>query len=218
MPRSETKPIRLLLVDDHEVLRIGLRTLFTEAGGFQVVGEAGTMADAVADALRLKPKVVLMDVRLPDGSGIEACRTIRTAHPETRVLFLTSFADDDAVLATILAGADGFLLKEVSSEQLIDAVKTVAGGQSILDPAVTRRVLAKVKTLSAPQEKRDPLSPQEERVLALVAEGKTNKEIAVSLNLSEKTVGHYLENIFQKLQITRRAQAAVYFTQQHPKQ
>jgi DNA-binding NarL/FixJ family response regulator len=131
---------------------------------------------------------------------------------------LTSFADDDAVLATILAGADGFLLKEVSSEQLIDAVKTVAGGQSILDPAVTRRVLAKVKTLSAPQEKRDPLSPQEERVLALVAEGKTNKEIAVSLNLSEKTVGHYLENIFQKLQITRRAQAAVYFTQQHPKQ
>ncbi len=219
MPGSETKPIRLLLVDDHEVLRLGLRTLFEEAGGFQVVGEAGTMAAAVTDALRLKPKVVLMDVRLPDGSGIEACRTIRTAHPDTRVLFLTSFADDDAVLATILAGADGFLLKEVSSAQLIDAVKTVAGGQSILDPAVTRRVLATVKSLSAPmpQEKRDPLSPQEERVLALVAEGKTNKEIAVSLNLSEKTVGHYLENIFQKLQVTRRAQAAVYFTQQHTK-
>jgi two-component system response regulator DevR len=220
MPRSETKPIRLLLVDDHEVLRIGLRTLFTEAGGFQVVGEAGTMADAVADASRLKPNVVLMDVRLPDGNGIDACRTIRSAHSDTRVLFLTSFADDDAVLATILAGADGFLLKEVSSEQLIDAVKTVAGGQSILDPAITRRVLTKVKSLSAPtaEEKRDPLSPQEERVLALVAEGKTNKEIALSLNLSDKTVGHYLENIFQKLQVTRRAQAAVYFTQQHSKQ
>lgn len=219
MPEPETKPIRLLLVDDHEVLRLGLRTLFDEAGGFQVVGEAGTMAAAVTNALRLKPKVVLMDVRLPDGSGIEACRTIRTAHPDTRVLFLTSFADDDAVLATILAGADGFLLKEVSGDQLINAVKTVAGGQSILDPAVTRRVLAKVKSLSAPmpQEKRDSLSPQEERVLALVAEGKTNKEIAVSLNLREKTVGHYLENIFQKLQVTRRAQAAVYFTQQHPK-
>ena len=213
MPGFETKPIRLLLVDDHEVLRLGLRTLFEEAGGFQVVGEAGTMAAAVTDALKLKPKVVLMDVRLPDGSGIEACRTIRTTHPDTRVLFLTSFADDDAVLATILAGADGFLLKEVSSAQLIDAVKTVAGGQSILDPAVTRRVLAKVKSLSAPlpQEKRDPLSPQEERVLALVAEGKTNKEIAVSLNLSEKTVGHYLENIFQKLQVTRRSQAAVLY-------
>jgi DNA-binding NarL/FixJ family response regulator len=209
-----------LLVDDHEVLRLGLRTLFTEAGGFQVVGESGTMAAAVTEASRLKPKVVLMDVRLPDGSGIDACRSIRTAHPDTRVLFLTSFADDDAVLSTILAGADGFLLKEVSGEQLIDAVNTVASGRSILDPSVTQRVLAKVRSLSAPAstEKREPLSAQEERVLALVAEGKTNKEIAVSLNLSDKTVGHYLENIFQKLQVSRRAQAAVYFTQQHPRQ
>ena len=216
---SESKPITLLLVDDHEVLRIGLRTLFTEAGNFQVVGEAGTMAAAVADALRLNPNVILMDVRLPDGSGIDACRAIRAAHSETRVLFLTSFADDEAVLATILAGADGFLLKEVSSEQLIEAVKAVSQGRSILDPAVTQRVLTKVRSLAAPasQDKREPLSPQEERVLALVAEGKTNKEIAVSLALSDKTVGHYLENIFQKLQVNRRAQAAVYFTQQRPK-
>lgn len=215
--RSETRRIKVLLVDDHEVLRIGLRTLFMEAGNFQVVGEAGTMAGAVADALRLKPNVVLMDVRLPDGSGIDACRTIRAAHPATRVLFLTSFADDDAVLATILAGADGFLLKEVTSEQLIDAVKVVSQGQSILDPAVTQRVLSKVRSLAAPasQDKREALSPQEERVLALVAEGKTNKEIAAFLHLSDKTVGHYLENIFQKLQVTRRAQAAVYFSQQH---
>jgi DNA-binding NarL/FixJ family response regulator len=217
--RFETRQIKVLLVDDHEVLRIGLRTLFMEAGNFQVVGEAGTMAGAVADALRLKPNVVLMDVRLPDGSGIDACRTIRAAHPATRVLFLTSFADDDAVLATILAGADGFLLKEVRSEQLIDAVKAVSQGQSILDPAVTQRVLSKVRSLAAPasQDKREALSPQEERVLALVAEGKTNKEIATFLNLSGKTVGHYLENIFQKLQVTRRAQAAVYFSQQHNK-
>ena len=215
--RSEARQIKVLLVDDHEVLRIGLRTLFMEAGNFQVVGEAGTMAGAVADALRLKPNVVLMDVRLPDGSGIDACRTIRAAHPATRVLFLTSFADDDAVLATILAGADGFLLKEVTSEQLIDAVKVVSQGQSILDPAVTQRVLSKVRSLAAPasQDKREALSPQEERVLALVAEGKTNKEIAAFLHLSDKTVGHYLENIFQKLQVTRRAQAAVYFSQQH---
>ena len=219
-PRSETKLIRLLLVDDHEVLRLGLRTLFTEDGAFQVVGEAGTMAAAVAEAARLKPQVVLMDVRLPDGSGIDACRTIRADHSDTRVLFLTSFADDDAVLATILAGADGFLLKEVSSEQLVQAVKTVASGRSMLDPVVTKGVLAKVRSMStpAPHEKRDPLSPQEDRVLALVAEGKTNKEIAVSLHLSDKTVGHYLENIFQKLQVTRRAQAAVYFTQQRSKQ
>ena len=218
-PRSETKPIRLLLVDDHEVLRIGLRTLFTEAGSFHVVGEAGTMAAAVVEAKRLKPHVVLMDVRLPDGSGIDACRTIRADHHETRVLFLTSFADDDAVLATILAGADGFLLKEVSSEQLLQAVRTVASGRSILDSAVTQRVLAKVRSMSTPEPhgKRDPLSPQEERVLALVAEGKTNKEIALALNLSDKTVGHYLENIFQKLHVTRRSQAAVYFTQQQSK-
>lgn len=220
MRRHETKPITLLLADDHEVLRIGLRTLFSEAGGFQVVGEAGTAAVAIAEASRLKPDVVLLDVRLPDGSGVEACRTIRTAQPGTRVLFLTSFADDDAVLATILAGADGFLLKEVSGDQLINAVKTVAGGQSILDPAVTQRVMARMKSLMAQttEDKSDSLSPQEQKVLALVAEGLTNKEIAVSINLSEKTVGHYLENIFQKLQVSRRAQAAVYYTQRLSKQ
>jgi DNA-binding NarL/FixJ family response regulator len=218
MPRPDTKPIRVLLVDDHQVLRLGLRTLFSEAGGFQVVGEAGTQAAAVTEAARLKPDVVLMDVRLPDGSGIEACREIRTACPETRVLFLTSYADDDAVLATILAGADGFLLKEISGEELRRAVKTVAGGQSILDPAVTQRVLARVRSAPpVPDEQRDQLSPQEERVLALVAEGKTNKEIAVALDLSEKTVGNYLGNIFQKLRVTRRAQAAVYYTQRRPK-
>jgi DNA-binding NarL/FixJ family response regulator len=214
MPNRPSKAIRLLMVDDHEVLRLGLRTLFSEAGGFQVVAEAGTMAEAVGAAIRVKPDVVLMDVRLPDGSGVEACREIRTARPETRVLFLTSYADDDAVLATILAGADGFLLKEVSGDQLIQAVKTVAGGHSILAPAVTQRVLAKVKSaVSADQdEKSEALSPQEQRVLALVADGKTNKEIAAALNLSEKTVGNYLGNIFQKLQITRRSQAAVYYT------
>ncbi len=219
MPRPDTKPIRLLLVDDHQVLRLGLRTLFAEAGGFQVVGEAGTKAAAVTEAARLKPDVVLMDVRLPDGSGIEACREIRAARPETRVLFLTSYADDDAVLATILAGADGFLLKEIGGEELLRAARTVAGGQSILDPAVTERVLARLKSMPAPShgEKRDALSPQEERVLALVAEGRTNKEIAVALNLSEKTVGNYLSNIFQKLHVTRRAQAAVYYTQRRPK-
>lgn len=219
MPRPEGKPVRLLLVDDHEVLRIGLRTLFTEAGGFQVVGEADSLAVAVAEAARAKPDVILMDVRLPDGSGIEACRTIRTAHPAIRVLFLTSFADDDAVLATILAGAEGFLLKDVTGDRLVNAVKTVASGRSILDPAVTQRVLARVKTLSAAPRKDAPeaLSPQEERVLALVAEGKTNKEIGAALSLSDKTVGHYLENIFQKLQVSRRAQAAVYYSQRFSK-
>ena len=145
MPKHTTAAIRLMMVDDHEVLRLGLRTLFSEAGGFQVVGEAGTSSQAISEAERLKPDVILMDVRLPDGSGVEACRAIRAARPETRILFLTSFADDDAVLATILAGAQGFLLKEVSSEELLKAVRTVATGHSILDPAVTQRVLARVQ-------------------------------------------------------------------------
>lgn len=220
MPNPQAGSIRLLLVDDHEVLRLGLRTLFSEAGGFEVVGEAGTMAEAVAKARVLDSDVVLMDVRLPDGSGVEACREIRTERPQTRVLFLTSYADDDAVLATILAGAQGFLLKEVGSEELLRAVRAVAGGQSILDPAITQRVLARVQALSNPSTSTEPkgeaLSPQERRVLALVAEGKTNKEIAVALNLSEKTVGNYLGNVFQKLNITRRSQAAVYFTRHFP--
>jgi DNA-binding NarL/FixJ family response regulator len=206
------------MVDDHEVLRLGLRTLFSEADGFEVVGEAGTMAGAISSARALEPDVVLMDVRLPDGSGVEACREIRTGHPQTRVLFLTSYADDDAVLATILAGAQGFLLKEVGSDELLRAVRAVANGQSILDPAVTQRVLTRVQTLSASstEPNEEELSPQERRVLALVAEGKTNKEIAVALNLSEKTVGNYLSNVFQKLNITRRSQAAVYFTRHFP--
>ena len=213
MSQRQPKSIRLFLVDDHEVLRLGLQTLFGETDGIEVVGEAGTKAAAVKEAIRVKPDVVLMDVRLPDGTGIEACREIRNTLPNTRVLFLTSFADDDAVMATIMAGADGFLLKEISGQELVRAVQTVASGQSILDPAVTQRVLTKMKTLSDPggQDTREALSPQETKVLALVAEGKTNKEIAMALDLSDKTVGHYLENIFQKLQVTRRSQAAVLF-------
>jgi DNA-binding NarL/FixJ family response regulator len=214
MLKDSAKSIRLMMVDDHEVLRLGLRTLFNEAGGFKVVGEAGTMAAAVADAARLKPDVILMDVRLPDGSGVEACRTIRAEQPQIRILFLTSFADDEAVLATILAGAQGFLLKEVSSEELLKAVRTVASGKSILDPAVTQRVLARVQdqVRTSPHTKDDGLSPQEQRVLALVAEGKTNKEIAGSLTLSDKTVEHYLSSVFKKIHVTRRAQAAAYYT------
>jgi DNA-binding NarL/FixJ family response regulator len=220
MRGSETAPIRILLVDDHEVLRLGLRTLFAESDGFAVVGEAGTMAEAIAKAAKLKPDVVLMDVRLPDGSGVQACREIRAARPETRIVFLTSYADEDSVLATILAGAYGFLLKEVSSEELLRAMRTVAAGRSILDPAVTQRVLDRVKALpgATASNKRDELSAQEERVLALVAQGKTNKEIAALLQLSDKTVGHYLESVFQKLQVSRRSQAAVYYTKHRSNQ
>jgi two-component system response regulator DevR len=214
MAALKTRTIRLLLVDDHEVVRVGLRTLLSEHQEMRIVGEAETMGHAIQQALRLKPDVVLMDVRLPDGSGVAACREILASCPGTRVLFLSSYADDDSVLAAVVAGAQGYLLKEIDSSALIGAIEAVSEGQSILDPSVTQRALAWIKkcgrdphTMSGAE----PLSPQEERVLALVAEGKTNKEIAVSLRLSDKTVKNYLANVFQKLHLTRRTQAAAFF-------
>ena len=219
MPKRETGPFRLLLVDDHKVVRVGLRTLLGDTDRIQVVGEADTMESAITEAARLKPDVVLMDVRLQEGSGIEACREIRAARPETRVLFLTSFADDDAVMATIFAGADGYLLKEIDEDALIRAIETVAEGRSILDSAVTQRMLARMKEHSSPpvESKSESLSPQEQKVLALVAEGQTNKEIAATLGLSDKTVRNYLSNVFQKLQITRRSQAAALYARRSPR-
>ena len=170
------------------------------------------------ETARLQPDVVLMDVRLPDGNGFEACRRIRKSQLETRVLFLTSFADEEIVLESIDAGGDGYLLKEIDEENLVHAVRNVAAGQSILDPAVTRRVLERVKNPDTPSTtKLDSLSPQERRVLALVAEGKTNKEIGVALGLSDKTVKNYLSNTLDKLQLTRRSQAAAYFVQHSSK-
>ena len=209
---------RLLIVDDHKVVRLGLHTLMSRHNGIEVIGEAGTSAAAVEQTSRLKPDVVLMDVRLPDGNGFEACRQIRKAQPDTRVLFLTSFADEDIVLESIDAGGDGYLLKEIDEENLVQAIRNVAAGKSILDPAITRRVLERVKNTDTHLEtpstnKLGSLSPQERRVLALVAEGKTNKEIGQALVLSDKTVKNYLSNIMEKLQVTRRSQAAAYFVQ-----
>ena len=218
MNPSDPKPIRLLVVDDHKVVRLGLHTLLSRHEGIEVVGEAGTMAAAVEETARLQPDVVLMDVRLPDGNGFEACRQIRKSQLETRVLFLTSFADEEIVLESIDAGGDGYLLKEIDEENLVRAVRNVAAGQSILDPAVTRRVLEHVKNPDTPSiTKLDSLSPQERRVLALVAEGKTNKEIGAALGLSDKTVKNYLSNTLDKLQLTRRSQAAAYFVQHSSK-
>jgi two-component system, NarL family, response regulator DevR len=219
MPLRDDEKIKLLLVDDHEVVRVGLRTLLRSATRLQVVGEAETAASAVAEAVRLKPDVVLMDLRLPDGSGIEACREIRTACPKARVLFLTSYSDDEAVRSAIFAGASGYLLKEIAGEALIRAIESVAEGQSILDPAVTHCVLEQIRSASheAGSGMSEVLSPQERRVLALVAAGKTNKEIAAALDLSDKTVKNYLSNIFQKLQVSRRSQATAVFVQNFPK-
>ena len=207
--------IRLMLVDDHEVVRLGLSTLFRQTGGIEVVAEAGSVADAVKGAAKQRPDVVLMDLRLPDGTGIDACRDILSAHPGTRVLFLTSHSDEEAVVSTILAGAAGYLLKEVGSQALINAIELVHGGQSILDPKVTSAVLHRMAMLdgktAAKPSGRDTLSPQERRILALVVEGKTNKEIARALGLSDKTVKNYLSNAFQKLHVGRRSHAAALY-------
>lgn len=210
------KPIGVLLVDDHAIVREGLKIVLARDPQIQVVGEAGTADAAVAETKRLKPDVILMDIRLPGTDGVQACSDILEQWPQTRVLFLTSFADDDTVLAAVLAGAHGYLIKEIGVETLVDSIKRVAGGESILDPAATKRVLTWVKTQSiTPSDPgREPLSPQEQRVVALVAEGKTNKEIAGDMGLSPKTVKNYLSNIYQKLQITRRAQAAAIFAKQ----
>lgn len=213
MSKPRLKTVRVLLVDDHEIVRVGLRTVLSQQGSVLVVGESATVAGAVRKTGQLKPDVVLMDVRLPDGSGVDACRDILASFPATRVIILTSYADDDSVLAAVLAGAHGYVLKEIDSASLISAIRAVSDGRSILDPGVTDRALGWLRGLAAGKEMPgvEKLSTQEERVLALIAEGKTNKEIATALELSDKTVKNYLTNIFQKLHITRRAQAAALF-------
>ena len=210
--------IAVLLVDDHEVVRVGLRSLLARERGIEVVGEAGSAAEAVAQASRLRPDVVVMDVRLPDRSGVEACREIRAETPEAQVIMLTSYADEEAVFASIMAGASGYLLKQIRGQELVRAIETVAAGQSLLDPAVTQKVLEKVKRLAAGHQLDEitSLSAQERKVLALVAEGKTNKEIAAALGLSDKTVKNYLSRVFEKLNLSRRAEAAAYFARRRP--
>ena len=206
------RPLRLLVVDDHEVVREGLVALLSRREDFQVVAEAGTMAEALAAARRFEPDLVIMDVRLPDGSGIEACREIRAELPATRVVMLTSYPDEEAVLSAILAGASGYLLKQVRGRDLVSALEAVGRGDSLLDPAVTERVLERVRRVANGDE-RDELSDltaQERKILLLVADGKTNKEIASDVFLSDKTVKNYVSSILSKLNLQRRAQAAAF--------
>ena len=206
------RPLRLLIVDDHEVVRQGLVALLDRRDGFQVVAEAGTVADAVEAARRYQPDIVIMDVRLPDGSGIEACRTIRSELPETRVVMLTSYPDDEAVLSAIVAGASGYLLKQIRARDLVAALETVGRGESLLDPAVTEKVLERVRRIASGTygDELSQLTTQEQKILALVAEGKTNKEIAADVFLSDKTVKNYVSSILSKLNLERRAQAAAF--------
>jgi two-component system response regulator DevR len=207
---SAGRPFRLLVVDDHEVVRQGLVALLDRRPNFQVVAEAGTVEEALAQARLHQPDIVIMDVRLPDGSGVEACREIRADLPDTRVVMLTSFPDDEAVLSAIVAGAAGYLLKQIRARDLVSALEAVGRGESLLDPAVTERVLARVRQIATGEihDELAGLTPQERKILLHVAEGKTNKEIAAEIFLSDKTVKNYVSSILAKLNLERRAQAA----------
>jgi two-component system response regulator DevR len=208
----EARPLRLLVVDDHEVVRQGLVSLLERREHFQVVAEAGTAAEAVEMARKFEPDLVVMDVRLPDGSGIEACREIRAEFPTTRVVILTSYPDEEAVLSAIIAGASGYLLKQIRARDLVSALESVGRGESLLDPAVTEKVLDRVRRIATGTytDEMAQLTQQEQKILLLVAEGKTNKEIAAEVFLSDKTVKNYVSSILSKLNLERRAQAAAF--------
>jgi DNA-binding NarL/FixJ family response regulator len=208
----DARPLRLLVVDDHEVVRQGLVSLLDRREHFQVVAEAGTAAEAVEMARKFEPDLVVMDVRLPDGSGIEACREIRSEFPATRVVILTSYPDEEAVLSAIIAGASGYLLKQIRSRDLVSALESVGRGESLLDPAVTEKVLDRVRRIATGTytDEMAQLTQQEQKILLLVAEGKTNKEIASEVFLSDKTVKNYVSSILSKLNLERRAQAAAF--------
>jgi two-component system response regulator DevR len=196
---------RVFLLDDHEIVRRGVRDLLEDSGRVEVVGEAGTAAEALARIPPTRP-----DVALPDGNGVEVCREIRARHPEIRCVMLTSFSDDEALFQAIMAGASGYLLKQIKGPDIVDAIERVSVGQSLLDPAVTAQVLERLRTPPEEDERLSTLTPQERRVLELIAEGLTNRQIGERIHLAEKTVKNYVSNLLTKLGMERRTQAAVY--------
>ena len=201
--------IRVVLVDDHELVRRGLREVLGEAGGIAVVGEAGTLRDGLRSVSALRPDVVLTDLRLPDGSGLDLVRALARCDPQVRVVCLTALADPDAVHAAILAGARAYLLKEIRSGDLAEAVRRVAAGQCLLDPAVTATVFERLRNPGGVHPRLAPLTPQERRIFDLIVDGYTNREIGSALNVSEQTVKNHVTNVLAKLNVTRRTQAAV---------
>jgi two-component system, NarL family, response regulator DevR len=212
MATSQTDAIRILIVDDHAVVRIGLKTVLANATGFRVVGEAGTVSDAITLATQARPDVVLMDVRLPDGSGVEACRRIKADNPDTRVVMLTSYQDEEAIVGSVMAGASGYLLKQADAERLIQAIRDAAAGESSLDPRAAGTLLSQFRELSAKQAEAElaGLTDRERRMLALIAEGYTNRAIGEVLHLSEKTVRNHVSQLLRKLGFQRRSQAAAW--------
>jgi two-component system response regulator DevR len=203
-------PIRVFLLDDHELVRRGIRVLLEQEPDMQVIGEADTAQDATARIPALRPDVAILDARLPDGNGIDVCRDIRSVDPSIRALILTSYDDDEALFAAIMAGAAGYLLKQVRGTDLVNAVRLVAAGQSLLDPAVSQRVIERIRQGPQEPDELKSLTDQERRILELVAEGLTNRQIAERMYLAEKTVKNYVSSILAKLGLERRTQAAVF--------
>jgi len=204
------EPIPVFLLDDHEVVRQGVRALLESTGEVVVVGEAGLAGEAVARIRAVRPRVAILDVRLPDGNGVEVCREVRNDLPDVHCLMLTSYSDDEALFEAIMAGASGYVLKQIRGNELIQAVRRVARGESLLDPAVTGRVLRKLREPSVEDERLARLSDQERRILDLIAEGCTNRQIGQRLHLAEKTVKNYVSNMLTKLGMERRTEAAVF--------
>jgi DNA-binding NarL/FixJ family response regulator len=202
--------LKVFLLDDHEVVRAGIRGLLETDESIEVVGEASTADEALRRVPAVAPDVAVLDVRLPDGDGVEVCRELRSRMPELRCLMLTSFADDDALFAAIMAGASGYVLKQIRGHDLVSVIKRVGAGESLIDPALTKRVLERLREGPAKDEKLERLSDQERKVLDLVAEGLTNRQIAERLYLAEKTVKNYVSNMLAKLGMGRRSEAAAY--------
>ncbi|MDQ1713090.1 MAG: two-component system, NarL family, response regulator DevR [Frankiaceae bacterium] len=207
--------VTVVLVDDHEVVRRGVRDLLSVEPGIDVVGEASTVAEAMARIPALRPDVAVLDVRLPDGNGVALCRDLKSAMPDLNVLMLTSFSDDDALFDAILAGASGYVLKQIGGDDLVDAIRRVGGGGSLLDPAVTAQVLQRLRTPPQGDPLLESLTDQERRILDLIAEGLTNRQIAERMFLAEKTVKNYVSSVLAKLGLERRTQAAVYGARVH---
>jgi two-component system response regulator DevR len=201
---------RVFLLDDHEVVRRGLRELFESEDDLTVVGEGSTAQEALARVPSSKPDVAVLDVRLPDGDGVEVCRDLRSAMPELKCLMLTSYADDEALFSAILAGASGYVLKQIRGSDLVSAVRRVAAGESLLDPSLTRQVMERLRGENVEDERLARLTSQERKILELIADGKTNRQIADELYLAEKTVKNYVSNLLSKMGFARRTEAAVY--------
>ncbi|GAA1442480.1 response regulator transcription factor [Nocardiopsis tropica] len=204
------RTIRVFLVDDHEIVRRGVGSLLDEEDGIEVVGEAGTAAQALARVPALAPDVVVLDVRLPDGDGVTVCREIRSLLPDTRMLMLTSYSDDEALYGAVMAGASGYILKQIHGTDLVGAVRTVADGRSLLDPESTARMLKRLREDAVRKDPLSELTEQERRVLELIGEGLTNREIGARMYLAEKTVKNYVSRVLAKLGMARRTQAAAY--------